>query len=48
MAEYIVLNGRITPVEDAGVSSFDAGLLHGALGNGPGNGTGIGLAQFIS
>ena len=30
MAEYIVLNGRITPVEDAGVSSFDAGLLHGA------------------
>ena len=30
MTEYIVLNGRITPVEDANISSFDAGLLHGA------------------
>ena len=30
MNEYIVLNGQITPVEDAGISSFDAGLLHGA------------------
>ncbi len=30
MTDYIVLNGHITPVEDANISSFDAGLLHGA------------------
>ena len=30
MTDYVVLNGHITPVEDANISSFDAGLLHGA------------------
>lgn len=30
MSDFIVLNGQITPGEDTHISSFDAGLLHGA------------------
>ena len=30
MSDFIVLNGQIVPAEDAHISSFDAGFLHGA------------------
>ncbi len=30
MAENVYLNGRVVPIEEAAVSVFDAGLLHGA------------------
>ncbi len=30
MSDFIVINGQITPDEDAHISPFDAGLLHGA------------------